>query len=190
VDVRSKEAFAAAHIPGAVSIPFGPMLPTWAGWVLPYDRPLLVVTDGPGQAAAVATHLFRVGFDALGGCLDGGMDAWEMAGLPLASLTMVPAPELERQLRKNRNNMTVLDVRTDGEWASGHIEGAQHIPVGNVLARLAEVPRGKPLAVVCGSGYRGSIAGSLLQREGFENVSNLVGGMHAWNSAGLPVTIL
>lgn len=188
VDTRTKEAFAAAHIPGAISIAFGPNLPTWAGWVLPYDRPLLLVTEGSAQAAAVATHLFRVGFDTLAGCLDGGMDAWEMAGLPLASLMMVPAPELDAQWRQRRQGMTVLDVRTDGEWASGHIDGALHIPVGNVLARLAEVPRGKPLAVVCGSGYRGSIVGSLLQREGFENVSNLVGGMNAWRSAGLPTT--
>ncbi|HXE75035.1 MAG TPA: rhodanese-like domain-containing protein [Candidatus Xenobia bacterium] len=188
VDTRSKEAFAAAHIPGAISIPFGPNLPTWAGWVLPYDRPLLVVTDGPGQVAPVATHLSRVGFDNLVGCLDGDLDAWEMAGLPLSSLTLVSARELDAQWRARRNEMTVLDVRTDGEWMAGHIDGALHIPVGHVLARLAEVPRGKPLAVVCGSGYRGSIVGSLLQREGFENVSNLVGGMGAWRAAGLPVT--
>jgi hydroxyacylglutathione hydrolase len=188
VDVRSKEAFAAAHIPASLNIPFGPMLPTWAGWVLPYDQPLLLVTESPAQVQAAATHLLRVGFDNLAGVLEGGMEAWETAGLPLTSLATLSAQELGRRLRQKREDVVVLDVRTDAEWSAGHIEGARHIMLGKLPERLAEVPRNTPVVVVCASGYRGAIAGSLLRREGYPQVSNVVGGMRAWQAAGLPMS--
>lgn len=84
--------------------------------------------------------------------------------------------------------VTVLDVRTEGEWAAGHIDGAIHIHGGKLQERFAEVPRDRPVAVVCGSGYRASIASSFLQREGYEGVQNVMGGMTAWKAAGLPAT--
>jgi hydroxyacylglutathione hydrolase len=188
LDVRSKEAFGAAHIPASINIPFGPMLPTWAGWVLPYDQPLLLVTESPAQVAAAATHLLRVGFDNLAGALEGGIEAWELAGLPLTSLPTLSAQELGRQLRHKREDIVVLDVRTDAEWGAGHIEGARHILLGKLPERLTEVPRNTPVVVVCASGYRGAIAGSLLRRAGYWQVSNVVGGMRAWQAAGLPMT--
>jgi len=185
VDVRSKEAFAAAHIPDAINIPFGPNLPTWAGWVLPYDHPTMLVLDDPTQMAAVTTHLIRVGFDNVQGYLEGGMDSWETAGYPLTTLPIISVHDLNKRLN-DRQKFTVLDVRTEGEWNSGHIDGAIHIHGGKLQERFAEVPRDKPVAVVCGSGYRASIAASFLQREKYEAVSNVIGGMAAWNAAGLP----
>ncbi|MDZ4804523.1 MAG: MBL fold metallo-hydrolase, partial [Candidatus Eisenbacteria bacterium] len=80
LDVRSKEAFAAAHIPDAINIPFGPQLPTWAGWVLPYDRPIQLVVDHSTQVPEVVTHLIRVGFDEIQGYVQGGIDGWETSG--------------------------------------------------------------------------------------------------------------
>lgn len=185
VDVRSKEAFAAAHIPNAINIPFGPNLPTWAGWVLPYDQPTLIVLDDASRMPDVTTHLLRVGFDDVRGYLEGGMDAWEVAGFPLASLATLSVHELHERVKGNRN-LTVLDVRTESEWNAGHIAGAIHIHGGKLQERFAEVPRDKPVAVVCGSGYRASIAASFLQREKYEAVSNVIGGMTAWKAAGLP----
>lgn len=187
LDVRSKEAFAAAHIPGAINIPFGHQLPTWAGWVLSYDRPILIVVDTPAQMPEVVTHLIRVGFDDVRGYLQGGMDAWETAGLPLASLAMVSAIDLQQSLKQSRSSHTVLDVRTEKEWNGGHIEGAIHVHGGKLQEHFGDVPRDKPVAVVCGSGYRASIAASFLKREGYHDVSNMIGGMMAWKSAGFPV---
>jgi hydroxyacylglutathione hydrolase len=187
VDVRSKEAFAAAHIPNAINIPFGPNLPTWAGWVLPYDHPTLIVLDDAGRMPEVTTHLLRVGFDDVRGYLEGGMDAWETAGYPLTTLSTLSVHDLHQQL-KGGQRLTVLDVRTEGEWHAGHIDGAIHIHGGKLQERYAEVPRDKPVAVVCGSGYRASIAASFLQREKYEAVSNVLGGMTAWKAAGLPTT--
>lgn len=182
LDMRSKEAFAAAHVPGSINIPLSDNLPTWAGWVLPYDRPLVVVADSPGDMAPVATHLTRVGLDNIAGYLHGGIAAWEKAGCPLASLGTLSVQELSAW----RRDMTVLDVRSEGEWNAGHIDGAVLIHGGLLPQRFEDVPRGRPIAVICGSGYRASIAASLLQRAGFENVSNVLGGMSAWQKAGLP----
>ncbi len=187
VDVRSKEAFAAAHVPGAINIPLGPNLPTWAGWVLPYDHPTLIILDDATRMAEVTTHLLRVGFDDVKGYLEGGMDSWETAGYPIATLSTASVHELHQQL-KSGQKVTVLDVRTEGEWNTGHIEGAIHIHGGKLQERFADVLRDRPVAVVCGSGYRASIAASFLQREKYDAVSNVIGGMAAWKGASLPIT--
>ncbi|TWT77884.1 Beta-lactamase hydrolase-like protein [Posidoniimonas polymericola] len=185
IDVRPKEAFAAAHIPGSINIPLGQNLPTWAGWVLPYDRPKLIVLDDPSDMPQVVTHLVRVGFDDVEGYLEGGIGSWETAGFELGRLGASSVHDLHHELSSGAKR-TVLDVRTDSEWDSGHIDGALHIHGGELQDRFSEVPRDKPVSVVCGSGYRASIASSFLKREGFEDVTNVIGGMSAWKAAELP----
>jgi hydroxyacylglutathione hydrolase len=186
LDVRSKESFAAAHIPSSINIPFSPNLPTWAGWVLPYDRPTLIVTDSAAHVPEVVTHLLRVGFDDVQGYLQGGIDTWETSGYPLGTLSTWSVYRLAERLKSGAGTLTVLDVRTEKEWNAGHIDGAIHIHGGKLQERFADVPRDKPVAVICGSGYRGSIAASFLKREGYEDVANVVGGMAAWKASGLP----
>jgi hydroxyacylglutathione hydrolase len=187
LDTRHKGAFAASHIADAINIPYGNNLPTWAGWVLPYDRLILLVVEHSSQVEEIITHLLRVGFDDVQGYLEGGMDAWETAGLPLVTLSTLSVHDLKQKLDQ-KEKLTVLDVRTEGEWNAGHIEGAVHIHGGKLQEHFGEIPRDKPVAVVCGSGYRASIAASFLQRNGFEGVSNVVGGMSAWKAAKLPTT--
>jgi hydroxyacylglutathione hydrolase len=181
VDVRPKESFAAGHIPGAINIPMGSNLPTWAGWVLPYDTPTLLVVEDPQEVPEVVTHLVRVGFDEVQGYLDGGMGAWETSGYDFARLDTMSVHELKKALAKDRT--FVLDVRTDSEWEAGHIEGAHHIHGGLLQEHFDEVPRDQPVKVICGSGYRASIAASFLKREGYTDVTNVLGGMSAWSSS-------
>ena len=188
LDVRSKEAFAAAHIPDAINIPFGHQLPTWAGWVLPYDRPIQLIVDHAAQVPEVVTHLIRVGFDEVQGYVQGGIDSWETSGFPLAMLTTMSVHQLRDRLTQGTDRVTVLDVRTEKEWNAGHIDGAIHIHGGKLQERFADVPQSKPVAVICGSGYRASIAASFLKREGYAEVTNVVGGMSAWKGADLPMT--
>ena len=186
VDVRSKESFAAAHIPGAINIPFGQNLPTWAGWVLPYDHPTLLIADDPSLVDETVTHLLRVGFDDVQGYLEGGVPAWEERGYAISQLESLTVHMLaERLKRPERDRPFVLDVRTEREWDAGHIADAHHIHGGLLQERMDEVPRDRDIAVICGSGYRGSIAASFLKRAGYVNVSNVLGGMTAWNAAGL-----
>lgn len=189
LDVRPKEAFAAAHIPGSINIPLGHNLPTWAGWVLPYDRPILIVPDDPDDVPEVVTHLLRVGFDDVQGYLEGGLGDWETSGFELGRLATTSVHDLADRLKDDGGRPFVLDVRTEAEWDAGHIEGAHHIHGGRLEERYAEVPKDRPVAVVCGSGYRASIASSFLKREGYEDVTNVLGGMSAWKAAGLPTVV-
>ena len=187
VDVRPKEAYATAHIPGSINIPLGQNLPSWAGWVLPYDKRLLIVPSNPSEMPEVVTHLIRVGLDRIEGYLDDGMDAWENQGFELSQLGSISAQELSGRLSA-KSPPFVLDVRTESEWNSGHIDGAHHIHGDVLKERYDEVPRDRPIAVICGTGYRGSIAASFLKSNGYDDVSNVLGGMTAWKAAGLPTT--
>ncbi len=186
VDVRPKESFAAAHIPGSINIPFGQNLPTWAGWVLPYDHPTLLIADDPSVVEETVTHLLRVGFDDVKGYLEGGVPGWEERGYEVSQLESLTVHTLaERLMAPQRDRPFVLDVRTEREWDAGHVAGAHHVHGGLLQERMDEVPRDRDVAVICGSGYRGSIAASFLKRAGYDRVANVLGGMMAWQGAGL-----
>jgi hydroxyacylglutathione hydrolase len=187
VDVRPKEAYAAAHIPGSINIPLGQNLASWAGWVLPYDKDLLIVPSTPEEMPEVVTHLIRVGLDRIEGHMEDGMDAWQNHGFPISKLEALSVQELAARLeRGDSGSPFVLDVRTDSEWNAGHIDGAHHIHGGVLQERCDEVPKDRPVAVICGTGYRGSIAASFLKSRGYADVANVLGGMTAWKAAGLP----
>jgi hydroxyacylglutathione hydrolase len=188
LDVRPKEAFAAAHVPGSINIPLGPNLPTWAGWVLPYDKKMVIVANDPGDVPEVVTHLIRVGLDQVQGYMEDGMDAWESNGFAIEQLQTLSVHTLAERLRGPVSEQPfVLDVRTGSEWSSGHIDIAHHIHGGLLQERFGEVPRDRAVAVICGTGYRGSIAASFLKSEGYRDVANVLGGMSAWKAAGLPI---
>ncbi len=186
-DVRGVREFGAGHIPGSFGIGGGRLLSQWAAWTLPYETPLLVVAPDPETARAARQSLLRVGLDGLAGWLAGGIDAWRAAGYPLAELRQVNAYELQQRL-VGGDNGRVLDVRSDGEWQAGHIAGALHVHAGLLEDRLDELPRdGGPLYVICASGYRSTIAASVLARHGFEGVVNVIDGMDGWSRGNLPV---
>jgi hydroxyacylglutathione hydrolase len=187
VDVRPKEAFAAAHIPGSINIPFGPSFASWAGWVLPYDKRLVIVPGEPAEMPEVVTHLIRVGLDQIEGFMEDGIEVWENQGFAIARLDTISVQELDVRLKQAPDRPFVLDVRTDGEWKGGHIDGAVHVHGGVLKERLRDVPKDRPIAVICGTGYRGSIAASFLKSQGYDNVANVLGGMTAWRSANLPL---
>ncbi|MGH7571846.1 MAG: MBL fold metallo-hydrolase [Gemmatimonadota bacterium] len=193
VDLRDPFAFGMGHVPGAFGIGVQGSLSTWAAWVVPYDTPILLIAP-EGSFAAVSDAverasraLIRVGLDDVRGHLAGGFPAWRQAGLPVAETPQIGPRELHERLVSG-HGPTVLDVRSDGEWRGGHIEGAIHVMGGLLQDRLVEVPNGdRPVAVVCGSGYRSTVATSVLERSGFRHVINVTGGMNGWRQAGLPV---
>jgi hydroxyacylglutathione hydrolase len=185
VDLRDQLGFAGGHVPGAFGIGAGPKLSEWAAWVVPPETPILLVAPGEAAAGEAARALARVGLEPVAGFLEGGMSAWIEAGLPIRRTGTLAAVELGARLE--RGDLALIDVRSIAEWRLGHVRGARHIMGGELARRLDEVPHGKPLAVMCGSGYRSTVAASVLERAGFEDVSNLVGGMTAWSAARLPV---
>lgn len=184
IDLRRPEAFGGAHIPGAYNIGSGPNLPVWASWIVPYDRPILLVGDDSTNYEDARRALIRVGLDDVRGWLRGGMRAWIEVGLEQAHVPQMSVAELASELHKN---LFVLDVRGDAEWASGHIAGARHIMGGEVPERLREIPRDETIHVMCGGGYRSSVAASVLRAAGYTQVVNVVGGMEAWKRSHLPL---
>ena len=187
IDLRRPEAFGGAHIPGAFNVGAGQNLSMWAAWVVPYDRPIILVGDAGANIEEARRSLVRVGLDDIRGYLKGGMQAWIEAGMPQAHVPQISVRELAGRLQQTKAPF-VLDVRSPGEWKAGHIEGALHIPGGSLPKRVEQVPADRPVHVVCGSGYRSSIATSVLARAGRDNVVNVVGGMSAWNAQRLPTT--
>jgi hydroxyacylglutathione hydrolase len=185
VDLRDQLAFGAGHVPGALGIGIDGSLSTWAGWMVPGDRPILLVAEREEDVERASRALVRVGIDRIEGHLEGGMRTWRDRTYALAVLPQLSVAELAARLAAG-DAPAVVDVRGDGEWAQGHLAGAVHLMGGELPQRHAELPRG-PVALVCGSGYRSTVAASWLQRAGHRDVFNVTGGMGAWKRAGLPV---
>ena len=185
VDLRDPLAFSGAHVPGAFGIGAGSNLSTWAAWVVPYGTPILLVAPDADVAEAIRA-LARVGLDDVRGYLEGGMAAWIAAGNDVARLPLVSAEEVHERLSGDRT-LKVLDVRSDEEWADGHVCGAAHVMGGYVPERATELVKDDPeLAVVCSTGYRSNVAASVLARAGATRLINVAGGMNAWRKSGLP----
>ena len=185
LDVRSGDEFARAHVSGSVNIALSGQFASWAGTVLGLTAHPVLIADTDEQLTEARVRLARVGIEALDGYLAGSMAAWKQAGLPVAHTHQITPNELHSRL--HGGDTQVLDVRRQGEWDAGHIEGATWWPLDNFKVSPPEIARDRPLAVHCKSGYRSMIASSLLERAGFHQVINVVGGFDAWQQAGLPV---
>lgn len=185
LDTRAPEAFGGGHIPGALNVGLGPAFATWAGTVLPEGTRVLLVLDRPGDLPEASWQLLRIGYPQPAGWLRGGMAAWRTAHRPLETTPQITVDELNERL--DRGEVHLLDVRQPDEWTAGHVPGATYITGAELPRRLSEVPDDKPVAVTCGSGYRSSVAASLLAKEGRTAVANVLGGMTAWKQADLPL---
>jgi rhodanese-related sulfurtransferase len=204
LDTRDPSEFAAAHLAGSINIGLGGQYATWAGTLLDAARPILIVAD-PGAEAQSALRLGRIGFDRVAGFLDGGLAAVERGPIGSAPRTsgveheqrepfgfaITSTDRLSPQTAAERiadpNPPIVIDIRTARERAQKSIKGSLHWPLNTLREGLPDVPRDSAIIVHCAGGYRSSIAASLLQRDGFTNVSELAGGIAAWEAAGLPV---
>ena len=187
LDTRMELAFGAAHVPGALSIWLAGV-PSFAGWLLPYDRKILLV-DETGDPDQAIRRLRRLGYDNLSGYLAGGMVAWHMAGEESSSVATANVHDLCARLdREEKEVAWILDVRSDDELeASGRITGAHHIHITQLPQRIEEVPRDRPVYIFCGSGLRSMVAASILQREGWQDMTVILGGIAGWSSATCPV---
>ncbi len=180
LDTRAPQAFGEGHIPGAVQVFLhGSAFATRVGFVVTPEQRLLLVVENEHDFHEAVTQLRVVGFDQVRGSLQGGMSAWQDAPLPVQSLTQISV----EHLRASRASLTILDVRDQSEWDEGHIEAAVHLPYYDIEQHLHELDCTQPLAVLCATGQRSSLACSLLQKHGFTNLSNVVGGMAAWEKA-------
>ena len=185
LDVRPMDEFAAGHVPGSVNIALGGQFASWAATVLGLASHPVLIAETDAQIEEARIRLARGGLEELDGYLAGGVAAWKQSGQPLAIVAQIDAQELEQRLGAGK--VQVLDVRRQPEWDAGHVEGAAWWPLDNFRVSPPEIDHEVPLAVHCKGGYRSMIAASLLQRAGFRNVINLIGGFDAWQQANLPI---
>lgn len=178
LDVRDMADFAGAHMADSVNIGLGGSYATWAGTLLDPKRPIVIIAE-PGREVEAAVRLGRIGFDNVAGYLKGGMQALEGRPDLVRRIERITAPTLAERLSSARPPL-VLDVRTEKEWQQKRIGGSLNIPLNQLENRINEIPCDREIVVHCGSGYRSSIAASLLERRGFAHLMDLVGGFGAW----------
>ena len=169
VDARPITAFSAAHVAGSLSIELRPVFASWLGWLAESDRPLVFLLGDDQDRTELVRQCLTVGYERLAGELDGGIEAWRGARLPIAHTHLVGMSDIEA---------TLVDVRQAGEYEAGHVPGAIHIELGAL--RVAPVPDG-PLTVMCGHGERAMTGASVLEQRGREDLSVLVGGPRDWS---------
>lgn len=184
VDTRDPADFGGAHIADSYNIILEG-LPLFSGWILTYDKPILLIVKNYDDLEKAIRYLNRLGYDNIIGYLTGGIISWYSHAFPTSSISLLTALELKQKLDRNED-IFILDVRSEDEWLGGHIKEANHIYIGKLKNHLDEIPKGKPIATLCGNGARASLAASLLRKEGFKNVMSVLGSMKAWNSGGFP----
>jgi hydroxyacylglutathione hydrolase len=183
LDVRPGDEFAAGHVPGSVNIALSGQFASWAGTVLGLSAHPVLIGDSDSQLEEARLRLARVGIEVLDGYLDGGIPAWKKSGFALATISQLTAGEIDARLKLN--DLQVLDVRREPEWDAAHIENATWWPLDNFRVSPPELDHNAPIAVHCKGGYRSMIASSLLQRAGFKQIINVIGGFDAWQEAKL-----
>jgi glyoxylase-like metal-dependent hydrolase (beta-lactamase superfamily II)/rhodanese-related sulfurtransferase len=181
VDVREGIDFDAGHLKGAINIGLRGKYATWAGTLLSHDEPIVVIAEQGGEEEAVM-RLGRIGFDNVAGYLENGMLALDSHPTEVQSVERITANALHDKLEAGEE-LILLDIRAPKERDSGAIEGSLNIPLNHLTERLDEIPRDRTLVVHCAGGYRSAISASLLQKHGFENVMDLVGGYKAWETS-------
>ncbi len=189
VDTRPVMQFAVAHLPASVHIALSGQCASWAARILGLDTRLIIAGEDPERVRESHVRLARVGVENVAGYLADGVPDLIKKGFELEYIPQVTVQELFELQAQDPQRIGLLDVRESGEWSGGVIEKSMRIPLGELLSRTGELDRERFLVVHCRSGYRSSIATSLLRRAGFRDIANLTGGFDSWKTAGLPYVI-
>jgi hydroxyacylglutathione hydrolase len=188
VDMRPGREYDRGHIPGSYCIGFDGPFSAWVGWVIGPERPLVLVGGSPEQLRDAHRQLFRIGYDAVLGYLDGGLEAWAASGRELRTFETAEVEDMATWILSSEPT-TVIDARDEDEWVHGHVPGAVHLPVAAIEHHAHEIPREAPVAVHCGVGYRAGIAASLLEQAGFERIIHVIGPYSDWDRLHLEATV-
>ncbi len=189
LDVRDGAAWAAGHVPGSLNVSLGGQFASWVGSLVPVGNPIVLVADEPDEIEEGRMRLARVGLENVVGYLEGGIAEWERAEETVGSTELLSVDELRARMASG--GLRVLDVRRPGEFEMGHVPGAVNGPLDDLTKRLSDGAgagdQDAPLAVLCQSGYRSSIAVSLIAPHHKGPLFNVVGGTGAWMDSGAPV---
>jgi glyoxylase-like metal-dependent hydrolase (beta-lactamase superfamily II)/rhodanese-related sulfurtransferase len=187
LDIRSATDFGTGHVAGSVNVGLGGQFAMWAGSLIPLSAAIVLIADTGAQIDESVVRLARVGIENVKGYLEGGVQSWRDAGLPIETIPQISVAQLKEQI--NDGELQIVDVRRPGEYVNGHVPRALNAPLASLDKSLGPLPleKNKRTAVICAGGYRSSAAASLLQKRGFSNLINVSGGTGAWVNAGYPV---
>jgi hydroxyacylglutathione hydrolase len=187
VDIRPAREYDRSHIPGSFNVGLEGPFSAWVGWLIERSRPIVLSGGSPAQQAAALRQLFRIGYDRVAGGLEGGVEAWQDAGLPVSKFETAEVEDMASWILSG-DPMTVVDVRAEDEWHHGHAPGAIHLYVPDVAHHAGEIPREAPVAVHCRSGYRAGIAASILEQAGLTRIIHVAGPWSDWDRLHLATT--
>ncbi|MBY0547249.1 MAG: MBL fold metallo-hydrolase [Candidatus Obscuribacterales bacterium] len=186
LDIRSGTEYASGHIKGSLNIGLGGQFASWAGTLIELGTPVILLANDAARVDEAAMRLARVGIETVIGYVENGICSSNEAGLEIVQSSVISVDELKRTLDAGED-LLILDVRRPGEFASGHVPNAINIPLAELSANISNIPGERPLAVICASGYRSSIAISVLERGNIRLSMNVQGGTAAWKNAGYGV---
>ncbi|PZM86285.1 MAG: MBL fold metallo-hydrolase [Candidatus Melainabacteria bacterium] len=186
LDIRSATEYASGHIKGSLNIGLGGQFASWAGTLIELGTPIILLANDLDQVDEAVMRLARVGFESVLGYVENGLSSSNESGLEIAQSSVISVDELKRALDANEE-LLVLDVRRPGEYEAGHVPNAINIPLSELPASISDIPGDCPLAIICASGYRSSIAKSVLERGNSRLSMNVLGGTAAWKNAGYVV---
>jgi rhodanese-related sulfurtransferase len=180
IDVRVGRDYDRGHIPGSYNVGIDGPVSAWVGWLIERERRLVLVGAGERELNKAQRQVLRIGYDTIAGCLDGGIDAWAASGREVTTFETVDVEDMAQWVL-SAEPMTVVDARDEHEWVAGHVPGAIHMYVPDVLHRAGEIPVDAPVAVHCASGYRAGIAASLLEQAGLKRIIHVNGEYSDWD---------
>lgn len=186
LDVRSAAEFAAGHIKDSLNIGLGGQFASWAGTVIKMGTPIIIQAGNIATVDEAVMRLARVGFETVIGYVENGLLGWSDGGFEVVQSLVLTVDELKRMLDEGEE-IVVVDVRRPSEFENGHVPKAINIPLANLSERIADLPAGRPLALICASGYRSTIAMGIVDRSGLMPSINIVGGTAAWRGQGYEV---
>jgi hydroxyacylglutathione hydrolase len=183
LDVRPSEVYGPRHIPGSMNIGLDGQFAPWAGALIPFASRIVLVASDEAAVQEAVTRLARIGIATVDGYLAGGIAAWDAAGLPTASIPQITVDELHLRIERNLIAQ-LIDVRRGAEFETGSAPGAINVPLDTLETAIEHIDPTRPITLVCGSGFRASIAGSILESSGFTDITNVDGGMRAYQERG------
>jgi glyoxylase-like metal-dependent hydrolase (beta-lactamase superfamily II)/rhodanese-related sulfurtransferase len=188
LDVRDKKDFVKGFIPNAIFIGLDGSFAPWVGALIKdLKQPILIIAPA-GREEETVTRLARVGYDNAIGYLKGGFSAWQQAGLEVDTIDAVDSSTFAKRYQADQKNMKVLDVRKPAEWEAEHLEGSQNFPLDFINAQMQEIQRENTYYLHCRSGYRSTVAASVLKARGFDKLVNVLAGFDEFSQHKLPTT--